>query len=129
MLAAAVGGLIASLGVIGGLVAFLFWQSKRAASASDARLKGEKQLSELKLDLAARKVEIADLTKALNEMTANRDRLEFTLDTVEDQRDALIKEALDDGDPRAVAHSIRDALKRLRPVSPEVPKVPAGTAD
>ena len=115
-----VAALIAALALCAALVALLAWQAKRAGSAMDRLLSTTVAHSELRILLAASEVAVADKDRALNIVIAERDRLQFALDTVEDQRDALLKESLDQASPGSIAIAVRDALERLRPVPPEV---------
>jgi hypothetical protein len=119
------GALIAALALAAALVALLFWQSKRASRAMDEWVSEVKQKSELTILLAASKVALADKDKALNMVTAERDRLEFTVDTVEDQRDALLQESLKHATPGSAAIAVRDALSRLRAFPPNLPEAEA----
>jgi hypothetical protein len=126
MTAALIGAVLGSLALTAALGGILFWQLKRTASAQDRLLETVGDNAELKIQRAAAKVAIADKDRAINILTADRDRLQFALDTVEDQRDELLKEAFDSGDPGAVATAVRDALKRLLPVpkGEDLPDVP-----
>lgn len=118
MIAAVAGALIAALALAGALVAMLFWQLKRSSKAVDGHIAGIQASAEQQILLAASGVAVADKERALNLVTAERDRLQFALDTVEDQRDALLKEALEHATPGTVAISMRDALERLRALRP-----------
>lgn len=117
--------LIAALALIGGLSGVLFWQLKRAARASDRLLEGVQALSELKILLAAAEVGVADKDRAMNLLIVERDNLQSAYDTVKDQRDELLKDALDHATPSTVATAIRDALERLRDLQPKVPEAEA----
>jgi hypothetical protein len=112
--------LIAALALSGGLSAMLFWQLKRSAKAVDGHIAGVQASAELQILLAASGVALADKERALNLVTAERDRLEFTIDVVEEQRDALLKESLDQETPGSTAIAVRNALTRLHPVETEV---------
>lgn len=128
------GALIAALALTGALAAMLFWQSKRAAKAMDGHVAGVQASAEQQILLAAAQVAAADKERAMNMLIAERNRLQFTLDTVEGQRDELLKEALEHATPGAIAISVRDALKRLRAIRPlpeaeDVPDVPSTEDD
>jgi hypothetical protein len=127
--------LIAALALVGGLSGVLFWQLKRAARASDRLLEEVRALSELKILLAAAEVSVADKERAMNLLIAERDNLQSAYDTVKDQRDELLQDALDHATPSTVATSVRDALERLRDFPPKlseaegVPDVPGAPDD
>jgi hypothetical protein len=122
MTAVIAGALIAALVLAGALAAMLFWQSKRAAKAMDRALEITTSNADLKILKAAAEVAIADKDRALNIVTAERDRLKSTIDTVTEQRDALLKESLEHATPGTVATSVRDALERLRAFPPKLPE-------
>lgn len=119
MLTAVVVALVTALALSGALAGMLFWQLERSAKSADLALKLTDERAELKILLAADSVALADKERALNLVIAERDRLLFTLDTVEDQRDELLKEALEHATPGTIAISVRDALKRLRVLDPK----------
>jgi hypothetical protein len=114
------GALIAALALALALSAMLFWQMRRAAKAVSEQISYIKVTSELSILSAADKVALADKERAMNMLIAERDRMQFALDTVEDQRDELLQEALESGSPGAVAHALRDALNRLQPPEMEL---------
>ena len=114
---------IGALSIRGATVALLFWQLKRSAKAVDGHVAGVQASAEMQILLAASQVALTDKERALNIVTAERDRLLSSLNTVEDQRDALLKDSLNNATPSALAVSVRDALERLRFVS-EVPEDP-----
>lgn len=116
------GALIASLALCAALTAMLFWQAKRAAGAMDGLLNKASAQAELRALLSAAEVAAADKERAINILTAERDRLQSMVSTVEDQRDALLKESLEHATPSTIAAALRDALQRLRPPEPEVPE-------
>ena len=130
------GALIAALALAAAIMVFAFWQAKRASYAMDALLAKSSVYAELRILLAASEVALADKDRALNIVTAERDRLEFAVQTVEEQRDALLQEALEHATPGTIAISVRDALKRLRVLDPKeapepeaLPDVPGGADD
>lgn len=134
MTAALVAALIAAMALLGGLSAVLFWQLKRAASAMDKVLGLTQEQAEARVLRAASDVALADKERAMNLLIAERDRLLSTIQTIEDQRDELLKEAFKRATPGSAAIAVRDALKRLQAVSPVpkaegVPDVPSGSDD
>lgn len=121
MAAIIAGALIAALALAGALTAMLFWQLKRSSSSVDKLLAEVRALSELKILYAANGVALADKERALNLLTAERDRLLFTIDTLEDQRDDLLQEALEHATPGSAAIAVRNALERLRAFPAKMP--------
>ncbi len=119
MLAVALAAVVAAIALAAALAAMLFWQSKRAASAMQSYVTHVKENAATQLLLAASRVALTDKERALNMVIAERDRLEFTVDTVEDQRDALLKEALNNATPGSIAINLRDALNGLRVLDSE----------
>lgn len=109
-----IGALIAALAFAGALLALLAWQMKRASNATDKLLVLTKAAATSEILQAASKVALVDKERALNIVISERDRLEFTVDTVTEQRDALLQESLEHATPGTIAISVRDALKRLR---------------
>ena len=108
--------LIAALALAGALAAMLFWQLKRSSGAVDGHIAGVQASAEQQILLAASGVAVADKERALNLVISERDRLQFALDTVENQRDKLLEEALKHATPGSIAISVRDALERLRDI-------------
>lgn len=135
MITIVTGALVAALALAGALSAMLFWQAKRASRAMDKHVASIKETAKLQILLAAAQVGLADKDRALNIVTAERDRLEFTIDTVEEQRDTLLKEALKNATPGSTAIAVRNALDRLRSFPPklseteDVPDVSGGADD
>jgi len=115
-------GLLAALGVAGVLTAILFWQLKRAAKSSDKWSSGVEKAAENQILLAAAAVAVADKERAMNMVIAERDRLEFTVETIGKQRDELLKEALDHATPGSTAIAVRNALERLRDFPSRMPE-------
>ena len=109
-----IGALIAALAFAAALLILLTWQMKRAASATDKLLVLTKAEASSKILQAASKVALVDKERALNVVIAERNRLEFTVDTVTEQRDALLKESLKNATPGTVAIAVRNALEQLR---------------
>ncbi len=109
-----IGALIAALAFAAALLTLLAWQMKRAASATDKLLVLTKAEASSKILQAASKVALADKEHALNVVIAERDRLEFTVETITEQRNALLRESLEHATPSTIAISVRDALLRLR---------------
>lgn len=132
MTAALVAAVIGAIAVAAILAATLFWQLKRGAKSVDLALKSPEKIAELRILNAAAHVALNDKERTMNIAIAERDRLEFTLDTVEDQRDELLKEALKNATPGTIAIAVRDALNKLRAFPPKqseaegVPDVPSG---
>lgn len=110
------GALIAALGIVAAQTAMLFWAFKRMNSATDAYTKALKNLAIVQQQLDLEKVASGDLHRALTALEMEKERLLFTVDTLEDQRDALLEDALKAEKPAAVALSVRDALERLRTI-------------
>lgn len=129
MTAIIAGALVAALALSAALLAMLFWQSKRAAKATDHVIVLVHENAEMTILDAASGVALADKDRALNIVTAERDRLEFTVQTVEEQRDALLQEALEHATPGTIAVSVRDALKRLRVLDTEETTHPEALPD
>jgi hypothetical protein len=95
---------------------------KRAASAMDRVLDLTGALSGQRILLAASAVAVADKERAMNLLIAERDNLQAAYETVKNQRDELLKEALDHATPSSAAISVRDALARLRDLQPKLPE-------
>lgn len=100
--------------LLAGALAMLFWQMKRASSTADILLTAAKESAVRQIESAALKVSAADMERAMNIVIAERDRLEFAVDTAEEQRDELLKEAFEHATPGMVATTLRDALERVR---------------
>lgn len=108
---------LSSLGTIAGMVAFLFWQARRAASAADNELSSTRTAGDLKLRIEAQGRAIEDRDKAIETLTAERTRLEKTLTEVTKQRDELVAKI---GTPNAAIDAIHSSLDGM-----SVPKTPA----
>jgi hypothetical protein len=128
MTVALVAAVIAAIALAALLAALLFWQMKRAAHAGDELKDALFNLSELRIAEVTSRVALADKERALNITIAERDRLQFTCDTLEDQRDALLTEAFESSNPGAVAGAVRNALERLRNFPPKLPEAPDAEA-
>lgn len=113
MTIALIAALAAALAVAALGSATLFWQLKRAAKSADKWSSGVEKVAEQQILLAAAQVALADKERAMNMAIADNDRLEFTVETLKDQRDALLKEAFENATPGSIATSVRDALMRL----------------
>jgi len=111
-----IGALIATLGIVAAQTAMLFWAFKRMNSATDDHAKALKNMTVISRQLDSEKVASSDLHKALTLLQAEKERLLFTIDTLEDQRNALLEDALKAENPASVAIAVRDALERLRTV-------------
>jgi hypothetical protein len=132
MTIALVAALAAALALAALTSATLLWQLKRAAKAADKWSSGVETVAEQKILLAAAQVAVADKERAMNMTIADNDRLEFTVETLKEQRDSLLKEAFENATPGSIAISVRDALQRLRlgdkeeaPDSEAVPDLPS----
>lgn len=130
MTIALVAALGAVLALLGGSTVVLFWQLKRSASAMDLALELTEEGAEQRILMAAAQVALSDKERAMNMAIADSDRLEFTVETLKDQRDALLKEAFEHATPGSIAISVRDALMRLGnteevPEPDSVPIVPS----
>jgi hypothetical protein len=130
MLIALAAALATSLALAALTSATLLWQLKRAAKSADKWENSVEKAATLQILLAASKVAVADKERAMNMLIADNDRLEFTVKTIENQRDALLKEAFKNPTPGSIAISVRDALLRLRdseeaPEPEALPDVPS----
>jgi hypothetical protein len=127
-LAAALGAALALAALTS---ATLLWQLKRAAKSADKWSAGVEKVAEQRILLVAAQVALSDKERAMNMTIADNDRLEFTVETLKDQRDKLLKEAFENPTPGSIAISVRDALLRLRnpeevPEPDPLPDVPSG---
>jgi hypothetical protein len=131
MTIALVAALAAALALAALTSATLLWQLKRAAKSADKWSAGVEKAAEQQILLVASQVALADKERAMNMAIADNDRLEFTVETLKEQRDSLLKEAFENPTPGSIAISVRDALMRLRDSEevqdPEpLPDVPSG---
>jgi len=131
MTAVLVGGIIACLGIIGAQLAILFWQMKRASKAQDGHLQSSRERGKLKRHADEQARGIEDRDKIIDSLKATEEKLEKALKVVKRQRDDLLKEAFDKGDPTATASAIRRALEQLGELSTVsgVSDVPGTAAD
>ncbi len=121
MTALLAGAIIASLGIIGAQLALLFWQMKRATKAQDGHLDSSRKRGQLQRHADKQTRAIEDLDKAIDTLTAERIRLEKSIEVIQKQRDALLEEAFKQGSPTATATAIRNALNQLSKNMPEMP--------
>lgn len=112
--------LLGALGTTGALIAFLFWQARRAARATDGEIRAMRRSAELELHCELRGKAIEDRDKAIGALTGEITRLNAALAEALKQRDSLVANLKD---PHAAVDLLRDALR-----APSVPVVPT-TAD
>lgn len=119
-----IGLAIGSLGLVSLVFVALFWQMKQNANVVKQVLSLQEQNNDLKTRLIHAEIEAGDAQMASKKLKSERDRLTFTVDILEDQRDALLEESLGSDDPGHVAISVRNALERLRKYPPKEEKLP-----
>lgn len=128
MTTALVAGIIAALGIVGAQVALLFWQLRRNSDATDQALSTTKENGELNRRIDAQTRAIADRDGIIKELESNVERLNNALETVKEQRDKLLEEALANGEPSTVAAAVRNAAERLKRLRSEVSEVSSDTS-
>ena len=104
-------GLLGAIGLIISLVAFLFWQSKRAAKAVDAQISAIRLANDLEKQVLSLTEGITERDKTLGTLLAQVERLTQALKEAVAQRDSLVKHLKD---PNAAASIIRDAITRSK---------------
>ena len=101
--------LLAALGLSGALVAFAFWQARRAASSADGQLEAVKHVGELDLALAARGRGIEDRDAAIANLKNDAIALNRAIATLTQQRDQLVAN-MSPKDSHAAVDAIKSAL-------------------
>jgi hypothetical protein len=102
-------GLLGALGSTIALIAFAFWQARRAASASDGQLDAVRKSGQLELQLAAKGKAIEERDKTIETLKAERDRLDDALRVAIEQRDQAIAASIVDS--KGATDAIRDVLR------------------
>ncbi len=100
--------LLGALGTTGALIAFLFWQVRRAGRAADGELAAVRRAAKLDLTLAESGRAIEDRDHAIANLEGERGRLNAALAEALKQRDALVAQVKD---PHVAADLLRDALR------------------
>jgi hypothetical protein len=101
--------LLGALGLTMSLVAFVFWQARRAAAAADSELAAVKKAAELELQLAARGRALDDRDRVIENLKEDVRRLENATKLLIQRDEAPIKDTSDAVD------AMRDALGPLSP--------------
>jgi len=101
--------LLAALGLSGALVAFAFWQARRAASSADGQLEAVKHMGDLDLALAARGRAVEDRDTAIANLKNDAVALNRAISTLTQQRDQLVAN-MSPKDSHAAVEAIRGAL-------------------
>jgi hypothetical protein len=102
-------GLLGTIGSIGALIGFLFWQARRAATATDANLAAVKVALDLELQLAARGRAVDERDRTIVALRAENARLVSANAELASQRDQLVA-SLSPKDSNAAVDAIRTAL-------------------
>lgn len=114
--------LAGALTILGLLATTLFLALRRLYNSIDEWERLNTELALKVLGNATLTTLLEDKSLALDKVISERDRLEFAVDTVEKQRDALLKESFKQASPGTAAIAVRNALERLRDFPARLPE-------
>ena len=127
--ALALGGLIAALGVIGALVALVWWLVRWARTAGAKEPEALRVLRKADARIAGLQRSVQDRDVALDRVQKDARRMTRALKVVERQRDEAVENLVDVGDRDGIAAGIRRELQRLRDFSEEMSELPGADTD
>lgn len=127
MTALALGALIATLGIVGGLVALVWWLVRWARTASAKESDALRVLRKADARIAGLQRSVQDRDVALDRSQNDVRRATQALKVAERQRDEVVEDLVALGDGNGIAAGIRRELQRLRDFS-EMSELPGADA-
>lgn len=120
----ALGGLIGALGVVGVLVALVWYLVRWARTASAKEPEALRTLRKSDARIAGLERAVQTRDRALKRVLDDAERARRALRTVERQRDEAVEDLVALGDSNGIAAGIRRELERMRALSEELSELP-----